>query len=81
MLTEDGGLEKSVASSNVNFQAIPLDKLAVSPNLFLPINKSKVNEIAESIDDRKDAICNFQEFLVTFIIKGFAFKLNKWFIN
>ena len=37
MVTEEGGLEKSVSSSYVNFQSISLDKLALSPDLFMPL--------------------------------------------
>ena len=54
MLSEEGGLEKSVVSSYVNFQSIPLDKLSVSPDMFLLMNQTKVNEIAESMLDRYD---------------------------
>ena len=52
MVNEEGGLEKSVVSSYVKCQSIPLDKLSVSPDLFLPINLVKVNKIAESMIER-----------------------------
>ena len=52
MENEAGGLEKSVVSSYVKCQSIPLDKLSVSPDLFLPINLVKVNKIAESMIER-----------------------------
>ena len=52
MLTEEGGLERSVVSAYVKHRSIPLEKLSVSPQLFLPINQVKVNEIAESMVDR-----------------------------
>ena len=52
MVTEEGGMEKSVVSAYVKHRSIPLEKLSVSPQLFLPINQVKVNEIAESMMDR-----------------------------
>ena len=52
MVTEEGGLEKSVVSAYVKHRSIPLEKLSVSPQLYLPINQVKVNEIAESMMDR-----------------------------
>ena len=52
MISEEGGLEKTVASSYVQIQPISLDKLAVSPDLFLPIDMAKVNDLAESMTDR-----------------------------
>ena len=52
MISEEGGLEKSVVSSYVKFQSITLDKLEVSQDVFLPINQVKVNDIADSMTDR-----------------------------
>ena len=52
MISEGGGLEKSVVSSYVRYQSILLDKLEVSPDMFLPINQQKVNEIADSMTER-----------------------------
>ena len=54
MVTEEGGLEKSVSSSYVNFQSISLDKLALSPDLFMPIIIAKVDELVESMLARLD---------------------------
>ena len=52
MVAEEGGLEKSVVSSYVQCLRICLDKLSVSPDLFLPVNPIKVNDIAESMTER-----------------------------
>ena len=52
MIAEEGGLEKTVASAYVKCRQISVDKLSLSPDLFLPINQVKVNEIAESMMER-----------------------------
>ena len=52
MISEEGGLEKTSSSSYFQVQQICLDKLVVSPDLFLPVNISKVNELAESMSER-----------------------------
>jgi hypothetical protein len=52
MVTDDGGLEKSVVSAYLGIEALPLEQLHVSPDLFLPINQTKVNDLVESMSDR-----------------------------
>ena len=54
LLSDEHGLEKSLAAAYVNFQPIPIEKLEVSPDMFLPINDTKVNDIAESMSERLD---------------------------
>ena len=70
LVGEEGGLEKSVVSSYVDVVRICLDQLFVSPDMFLPINETKVQEIADSMADREDAI---------YIIELFKKSFYKWY--
>ena len=64
------GLEKSLVSQYVDFSLIPLDRLQISPQLFLKLNRTKVEELAASMEERYDPsavvlmVCpdNFEKF-------------------
>ena len=69
-IQSDVGLEKSLVSQYVDFSLVPIDRLQVSPQLFLKINQSRVEELASSMADRFDPSAvvlmvspeNFEEF-------------------
>ena len=69
----DVGLEKSLVSQYVDFSVIPLDRLQISPQLFLKLNQTKVEELAASMEERYDPsavvlmVCpdKFEEFEAT----------------
>ena len=66
----EGGLEKSLVSQYVDFNLIPIDRLQKSPQLFLKVIKSKVEDLAASMYERYDPsavvlmVCpsNFEQF-------------------
>ena len=52
VVDDKNGLEKSVVSAYMGIELVPLENLHVSPDMFLPINKNKVNELVESMTER-----------------------------
>ena len=52
MVTADAGLEKSAVSAYIGVELVPLEKLHLSPDMFLPISQNKVNDLVESMAER-----------------------------
>jgi len=52
MIAADAGMEKSAVSAYIGVELVPLDKLQLSPDIFLPISQKKVNDLVESMTDR-----------------------------
>ena len=48
------GLEVNLKNSFVNFKMIHIDRLSVSPNLFLQKNEGKVRDLAETMESQFD---------------------------
>jgi hypothetical protein len=49
-MENETGLEKGLTKSYVSFQNICIDRLSVSPKLFLNLNEGRVRDIKESIE-------------------------------
>jgi hypothetical protein len=51
-MENETGLEKSLVKSYVNFKYVNIDRLGVSPKLFLKLNDAKVRNLVESMETR-----------------------------